>query len=87
MHLKSLVSNTSYVTSTHTGRSRQGHSGTEWRLGAHEVPTGHALACTQAAPQLKQEPNDLTFDIRGIDPAVANALRRILIAEARTLLC
>ena len=35
----------------------------------------------QAAPQTEQEPNDLTFDIRGIDPSVANALRRILIAE------
>ena len=82
-----MVSNASYVTSTHTGRSRQGHSGAERRLGADEVPTGHALARTQAAPQSKQEPNDITFDIRGIDPAVANALRRILIAEARTLLC
>ena len=35
----------------------------------------------QATPQSNQEPNDLTFDIRGVDPAVANALRRILIAE------
>ena len=37
----------------------------------------------QATPQSKQEPNDLTFDVRGIDPAIANALRRILIAEVR----
>lgn len=30
-------------------------------------------------------PHDLEFDIKGIDPAVANALRRILISDVPTV--
>ena len=52
-----------------------------------EVPIHRCCTCTQAAPQSKQEPNDVTFDVRGIDPAIANALRRILIAEVRRVWC
>ena len=37
------------------------------------------------APRDPARPHDLEFDIRGIDPAIANALRRILIADVPTV--
>ena len=57
-----------------------------WRIVSPETSAAvHNGVSTraQAAQQSDREPNDVTFDVRGIDPAIANALRRILIAEVR----
>lgn len=38
-----------------------------------------------AEPEDGASPHDLEFDIKGIDPSVANALRRILISDVPTV--
>lgn len=43
---------------------------------------GFSISVAEPAPSLV---NDLEFDVKGIDPAIANALRRILISEVPTV--
>lgn len=65
----------------------QSHFETTFRIAINPYPAAEAPRCPSPAlgEQDTETSNFLEFDIAGIDPAIVNALRRILIAEIPTV--